>query len=464
MFQYDFMDSMTHQAAVFASNLQYEDIPADVIAIVKRSLRDHYAVAIAGSTQPVNEKLRSFIQEVCGSGEKTVRVIGSCQRFTVERAALINGASGHALDYDDCQDEIHGHPSVVVWTVVITLGELYHISGVQAICAYIAGMEVMCKLCGAIEKTHYGKGWHATGTGGVIGAAIAAAKIMGMDAEDTVNTLSLACSFASGVRGNFGSMAKPVHAGWAAQNGITAAYMTKAGITAAPDILEKKCGFIDCFSSALPDECIHYFSRIGTVYSVLEPGLQIKPFPCVRAAAWPVCAAIDLRKRFPEIRATETIKQVIVTVQPWQNTTMIYPDPQTGLQAKFSGEYCVSRALVYGKLVLSDFRDDAVFDPAVRQMMGKCIIYVAKDMQEYDARPTIIVKMADGREFEGKCTYFLGHKKNPMNEQQHLEKYYSCVSGLIGRKRAEQGASMISNLEQLSDIADLNDLLYPAEQ
>lgn len=460
MFQYDFNDSLTHQAALYAVGLQYEDLPKEVVDAVKVSVRDYFGTAIAGSRQPVNRKLWQFVNDIDSGGKITASVIGQSGKTSVERAAMINGASGHALDFDDCQNEIHGHPSVVVWAAVTTLGEVYHISGKQAITAYIAGIEVMCKLCGAIEKTHYGNGWHATGTGGAIGAAVAASKVMGMSVDETVNTIGLACSFASGIRGNFGSMAKPLHAGWAAQNGVTAAYMTKAGVTAMPEILEKLCGFVDCYSAEPIDEVIRYFSRIGTVYSVLEPGLQFKAFPCCRGAAWPICAALTLRARVSAVKDYHAIKKVTLYVQPWQNTTLVYPNPKTGLQGKFSGQYCTARALIYGRVVLSDFFDDAVSDSAVQELLPKCEMIAAESIEEYNAKPTVIVEMNDGTVYEEKCVDFVGHKNNPMSELQHMEKYLSCVEESIGGQRAAQGAAMMAKLDELQDLAELVKVLY----
>lgn len=459
MFQYNLNDSMTHQAALYAVGLQFEDLPEEVIQTAKISLRDYFATAIAGSRQPVNQKLWNYARLV-SSSLILASVLGHHEKLPVEYAALINGASGHALDFDDCQDEIHGHPSVVVWATVTTLGELFKISGRDAITAYIAGIEVMCKVCGAIEKTHYGKGWHATGTGGAIGAAVAASKVMRLSVDETVNAIGLACSFASGIRGNFGSMAKPIHAGWAAKNGITAAYMTKAGVTAMPQILEKLCGFVNCFSSESIENVKAYFSKIGSVYSVLNPGLQFKAFPCCRGAAWPICAAFSLRERVPEVVNVEDIENVTFYVQPWQGTTLVYADPKTGLQAKFSGEYCTARALAYGKVVLSDFTDTAVLDPLVQKLRAKCTMIVTKDIDEYNNAPTIVVTMRDGTIYQEKCTYFMGHKNNPMSEDQHLEKYYSCVEESIGIDRARQGAKMLSTIDTLADITALIQCLY----
>ena len=460
MFQFDFNDSITHQAALYSCQLRYEDLPDELIAAVRISLRDYFAVALAGSRQPVNGALWKFVQELGTQPKIAASVFGRTEKCSVERAAMINGASGHALDFDDCQNEIHGHPSVVLWATIITLGETCGISGRDAITAYIAGSEVLCKLCGAMEKTHYGKGWHATSTGGTIGAAVAASKVLKMSVEETVNTIGLASSFASGIRGNFGSMAKPLHVGWAAQSGITAALMTRAGVTAMPNILEKLCGFVDCFSSASIDEVSQHFSRIGQEYSILTPGLQYKAFPCCRGAQWPICAALALRDRVPAVRDYRKIKSVVLYVQPWQNTTLVYPNPKTGLQGKFSGEYCTARALIYGTLVLSDFTDEAITDPAVQELLPRCKMIAAASIEEYDRLPTLIVTMEDGTVYEEKSNEFLGHQSNPMSEQQHLEKFRSCAEPSIGKERTEKAISALAELENLESIAALVRLLY----
>jgi len=452
--------SLTKKVAKYACELKYEDIPTEVVDEVKISLRDYLAVAIAGSKEPVNERIRAFVNTISGSGKLNASVFGQSEKCSVERAALVNGTIAHALDFDDCQAELHGHPSVVLWSTIIPLGEVYDISGESAIAAYVASSEVMCKLCGAIEKTHYGKGWHATGSGGIIGAAVAAAYIMRFDVNQIINTLGLASSFASGVRGNFGSMAKPLHAGWAAQNGIIAALMTKEGITAMPEILEKSCGYIQCFSSENIEDVIDYVSNIGKVYSIMKPGLKYKAFPCCNGAHPPICAALLLREKVPMIQRVENIERVIAYVQPWQNTTLVYPRPKTGLQAKFSLQYCLARAIIYGKVTIDDFDDEAIWDEEVQKLIPKIEMIATVDMDEYNRLPTIEMYTIDGQKYTEKSIESLGHILNPMSEEQHINKFLSCTASVIGQERAEKVLKLLNKFEKIHSIKELLDLLY----
>ena len=214
----------------FISRARLAEFPSDAIAIAKRCIIDGLGVLLAGSTQDAGRILYEHVQ---GSDPRTDATVFGPKPFKTgaAAAALVNGTSGHALDWDDTQlatsaDRIFGlltHPTIPPLVAALAVGEPRRISGAQFLEAFLTGFEVECKIAEAIHPNHYKKGFHSSGTVGTFGAAVATGKLLGLNATQTAHMLAIAASSASGIRVSFGSMTKPLHVGRAAQNGVTAA-------------------------------------------------------------------------------------------------------------------------------------------------------------------------------------------------------------------------------------------------
>ena len=238
------MDGLTRQLATFIAHLTTEQCPSDAVATAKRGAIDTIGVMLAGRDEPVVGHARSIARSIGVVSES--QVLFDRGRAASSDAALVNGTAGHALDYDDVA--IDGHPSVVLVPAMLAEGERLGASGDALLTAYIAGYETWGELAGRDADKHHGKGWHPTAVFGTIGAAAAAASLARLDVDRTVNALGIAASMASGLVANFGSMTKPFHAGRAAANGILAAQLAAAGMTASPDALEHRSGFLKALS------------------------------------------------------------------------------------------------------------------------------------------------------------------------------------------------------------------------
>ena len=206
-------------------------------------------------------------------------------KYPAPKAALINGVSGHAMDYDDTQlstskEAVYGlltHPTTPVLNAAFAMGEKEKISGEAFLLAYIVGVEVECRIADAINPHHYQSGFHSTATIGGLGAAMAVGKILRLKEEALIRTLGIAASMASGLRENFGTMTKPLHAGRAAENGVTAALLAQAGFTSATNILEARRGFFHAMGGGFDESKIP--ASLGRPYFMLDPGISIKPYP-----------------------------------------------------------------------------------------------------------------------------------------------------------------------------------------
>ena len=241
-------DSISATQAVidFIENTHYEELPTEALNIAKHCIIDGLGVMLAGSTQTAGHILRDFAAD---SGSKQEATVFGPQpmRTSLPYAALANGTSGHALDWDDTQlatsaDRIFGlltHPTIPPLIAALAVGEHRGISGRTLLEAFLTGFEVECKIAEAISPAHYKQGFHSSGTIGTFGAAVATAKLLDLEGEQLAHMLAIAASSASGIRVNFGSMTKPLHVGRAAQNGIVAAQLAQRGFTGGGDAIRR---------------------------------------------------------------------------------------------------------------------------------------------------------------------------------------------------------------------------------
>ncbi len=232
---------LTRSLAGRASSLGYEDLPGPVREVARQCVLDYLGVAIAGAEDPLVRILLDEMAEAGGSAQASV--IGHSIRLPVLSAALVNGAAAHALDYDDVNMAMPGHPSVAILPGLLALAELKGSSGREVITAFVAGYETACRIGAALQPGHYNLGFHATATVGSFGAAAACARLLGLEAEATAVALGIAGTQAAGLKSQFGTMCKPFHAGKAAQNGLLAARLAERGFSSRTDIVECVQGF-----------------------------------------------------------------------------------------------------------------------------------------------------------------------------------------------------------------------------
>src|SRR5438034_1045684 len=224
-----------------ACALSYDDLPAPAREIARQCVLDYLGVALAGAADPLVRLLLDELAEAGGAPQASV--IGHEERLPALSAALVNGAAAHALDYDDVNMAMPGHPSVAILPGLLALAELKGSSGREVVTAFAAGYETACRIGAALRPGHYNLGFHSTGTVGSFGAAAACARLLGLDAETTAVALGIAGTQAAGLKSQFGTMCKPFHAGKAAHNGLLAARLAQRGFSSRTDIVECVQGF-----------------------------------------------------------------------------------------------------------------------------------------------------------------------------------------------------------------------------
>lgn len=227
--------------------LSLDEVPLDASTAARQCILDWLGCALSGSTEPLGQILRAeFADEAAlaantglAGDRRPATVIGSAQRVTARSAALINGAAGHALDYDDTNLVGGLHATTAVLPAALALAEETGASGADLLCAYIAGVEICARLRVVIGDEHYRRGWHITSTLGVFGAVAAAGWLLRLDTDQFARAVGLAASQVGGVHANFGTMTKPFHAGFAAERGLLSASLARRGFTASPDAFER---------------------------------------------------------------------------------------------------------------------------------------------------------------------------------------------------------------------------------
>ena len=348
--------SVSSSLVRFAIDFKPEFVSDEVKQIAQLSLFDWFVVSLAGQTEPVSNIIRGQIKSDGGAEDCTV--IGTTQRFPARASALANGTTSHALDYDDTHFAYLGHPSVAIIPAAIAIGEKTNAKPENFWNAVILGLEIVTRIGAWLGRDHHLAGYHSTATAGAFGATIAAAKLLNLDEKATNYALGLVSSMASGVRAQFGTMAKPLHAGMAAANGVEAALFAKAGLISNPDALEVEHGFARTHTTQDPvaETALNELGKYWMLKEVLH-----KYHACCHGLHPALEALIQLREQHNIIAAN--VDSVSISVPPRYLKICNIPSPTTGLEAKFS--FRLSAAMVLAKqdtAALSTFSSEACYN------------------------------------------------------------------------------------------------------
>jgi 2-methylcitrate dehydratase PrpD len=445
----------TEQIAKFVVETSFDSIPGEAVKRAKDAIMDGLGVTLAGTVEPASKIIADFVREM-GSVPQAA-VIGFGFRSSAPQAALANGTMAHALDYDDVLSLMTGHPTVPVLPVVLALGEVQHSSGKDVLGAYILGVEVEARLGAGIGRRHYAVGWHSTATLGTLGAAAAAAKMMGLNVAETRVALGIAASEAGGLRQNFGTMTKPLHAGNAARNGIMAAMLAQKGFTADESILESPFGFCAVLGGEGEYDLEQMTESPGKPFAIVEPGLDMKPYPCCRFTHRCIDAMLYIVEEHHP--AAEEVVEVECQTGPATAQILIHHQPKTPLEGKFSMEYCMARALIDGEMKIAQFDKEKVLEPRVQELLQK-VKYVHPEREEGQRAPEVVtVRLGDGVQYSHEVLFAKGSPEQPMSAEELMDKYRDCALTVLPAEAVERSIEMVAHLDELKDITELADLV-----
>jgi len=422
-------------------------------------LRDVLGCILAGAAEPTPERTA---KAVSAWGEGRARVIGSGQRAPAPWAALVNGAAAHVLDYDDTFAPLSGHAAAVLAPAILAAAEEQGSSGADLIDAFVVGLEVMARVGRAVNPQHYALGWHSTATVGVIGAAVACGRLLGLDAEAMRDAVSLAVSMASGTRMQLGAMAKSVHAGLAAKSGVLAAQLASAGVGGTGEALIGRWRFAEMYAGMSPEASAITAPGTQEPLAIEAVGLSFKPYPTCASTHLTIDAILDLRTAHG-FGAEEV--DAIDTVMPAVNArNLMHSNPRTGMEARFSMEYCAALAAAEGRVALADFEGEAIFRPHIRAVMPRVVMRshegsdgAADASVRFPTRTTI--RLRDGRVLEEIRVHRRGSPQAPMSEAEQEAKFRDCASRVLAPGGVAAALEAIAGLPALPRAADLVDRL-----
>lgn len=417
---------------------------------------DAIGVTLAGAVEPCVQILLDVPGIASAPGDALL--VGTDRRTSALDAALVNGTASHALDYDDFSAVLGGHHSVPLVPTLLALASQRKVSGMQLIAAYIIGVETEIRLARVVNHHHYDKGWHPTSTLGTLGATAAACHLMGLSAEQTATGLGIAASLASGIKANFGTMTKPLHVGHCSRNGLMAAMLAERGFESAPDTMEHHQGFFNVFNGPGTFNISRLFEDWGEPWEIAADTIGLKQFPCCGSIHPAIMMALGLRAAqgfdINELASIEIMphgRRLRHTNTPW---------PQSALDAKFSVQYVVARALLDGAPRLKDFEGEAYLEPAIQRLLKITEARAHPDMAD-DAQEQwgaeVILTMKDGTRLAQRVDNLVGRGgNNPMTTSELWEKFSDCAARSLPR---EQIAPLFERLETLESVEDISVVL-----
>jgi 2-methylcitrate dehydratase PrpD len=417
-----------------AVSLRYEDLPTDVVEIASQALLDWFAVTLAGSTEVGP---RALLETLLASGETAGEgtVVGHARSLPPLRCALVNGTSSHVLDFDDVNLTFLGHATVAVLAAVLALAEQRDAGVSELLSAYVAGYETTCRIAAALGPEPYLRGAHATGTVGTLGAAAACARLLGLDPDAAAAALGIAASEAAGLKANFGTMTKSLHAGNACQGGMLAALLAGGGFTANAGAIEADAGFAavaggGCDVAAaladppsgwhLRENVFKHHASCFFTHSAIEGAREL--------------AAGGLE--------AEEVERVAVHVGELELGACVIPAPATALEVKFSIAHLVAMALLGRSTVAID--DDAARDPAVIALRERVVL--APDGHPGEATLVELV-LRDGTGRSARRDVGTPERDLDAQRARLSEKYDALVAGALPDGQAERLRASLADLD-----------------
>jgi 2-methylcitrate dehydratase PrpD len=454
--------SITTEVVDFLSTRK--DIPTSAKRKAVDHLIDGIGVMLAGSRGNSAKKLIDYVEKKNCIGKCTI--IGSNHTSSSTEAALVNGTSGHADDYDDTQlstspDRIYGlltHPTVPVLAASLAVGEETSCTGKQLLDAFITGFEVECKIAEAINPEHYKRGFHTTGTIGAFGACAASSRLLELKEEQLRYAIGITASMSSGIRANFGTMTKPLHAGRAASNGVTAATLAKIGFTADENALDGKWGFMNILGGGAEPEKI--VDKLGNPYSIVTPGASIKMYPCGSLGQPSMDALLEIVSE--NDLKPDDVREIRLRAGRNILEPLRYEQPEDDLQAKFSLQFGLSSILLRRRAGLREYTKEYVNSPEVRETMGKVKTILDPKIEEMGTdkmRSALEVELRNGRTFRRFADTARGTTERPLREAELDEKFRDCANCVLDEVKIGALLKLIRNVEDLTDVKQITELL-----
>ena len=442
----------TQTLASYIVTGRIESVPADVRHEARRAIINYVGCALGGAVDTAVDRAIQAFRPF--SGEPTAAILGRRERTDPLHAALMNGISSHVYDFDDTTPKNYIHPTSPVASALFAYASANPVSGRSFMEAFILGFEAESRAGNAVYPAHYDAGWHITGTAGVFGAAAAIGKLLMLEGHEMIWALGLAATQAAGLREMFGSMAKALHPGRAAQNGYAAALLAQKGFTAGEHGIEGARGFAAV--TAAKYDLSRITTRLGEDFDLRAN--TYKPFPCGIVNHPTIDGCIQIHnEHHPK---PEAIAAVRLRVAPLVMDLCNQQGITKGLQGKFSVYHGAAIGLVRGKAGIQEYTDEAVNDPQIKRIRE--LVKAVGDPSITEDQARIEVDLVGGETLTRFVEQSLGNIHRPMNDQQLEEKFRDQAVAALPAAQVEQAIQLCWRIDELDDVAELTRAAVPA--
>ena len=437
--------------AEFIIETDPSDMPVESFKAAREACFDCVGVMLAGAAQPHGHMMAEFVAEEGARGDCSV--LGTAVRTSPSMAALANGTLGHALDYDDMGG--FGHPSVVLLPPALAVGERMGISGRELLSAYIVGYEVGTHLNRGSNYIQGERGFHSTSVFGTLAATAVACRLLRLSKEQTIMALGIAGSMPSGVLQNFGTHTKPLHAGLSSRSGVMAALLARKGYLACDNIVESKVGWAAAYMGEGNYDLPAMVKDLGSVWTSAN-SIVIKKYPCCGSNHSTLDSLLGLIREHGF--TLDEVDEVEVAGLPAISHVLLYPDPRSSFQGKFSLAYNVATALVDGQINMASFEGDRVLRSEYRQALDKVEIKVrSKWDSDYESHPSenpVTVRLKNGRTFTRTTNRHAMHgtPADPLSQEELHGKFRQNARLVLSDEQVEEALRLWWMLDELPEI------------
>ncbi|WP_225625849.1 MmgE/PrpD family protein [Streptomyces werraensis] len=444
--------------AAFAAGLRPAAVPEEVRAVARDHLLDGLGIALASSGMDFARPVLDAATEL-GRGEAG-HVLGHGTPLPAASAALVNGTLIHGLDFDDTHIGAVYHATAPALAAALAVGEERHADGEDFLAAYVAGLEVGCRIAGAGAGRFHARGFHPTGIAGTFAAAATAARLRGMDGPAAVSALGICGSQAAGTLELAGSSLKRLHPGWAAHSGIVAAGLAAAGFAGPPGVLDGPLGLYASHLGLAPDRIDLDLDSLGDRWMCADTAL--KPYPCCHFTHAFIDAALALRAELGGTAVRpEDVVEIVCPTSPGVMPAVTEPAarkqrPRTLYEAQFSVQYVVARALTAGRIDLATFYDEPLDDPDVLALAARTVCPPDPD-SDYPARfpGEVILRLTDGREVRRRVETSSGTPGNTLTSDEVDAKFRANAGRVLAEDRVTAVARTVRDVEHLADVREM---------
>ena len=430
----------TQTLARYVVDAKFADIPDGVRHEARRALLNWLGCAIGTAQHETLEKALAAVAPFAGAPQAAL--LGRSERLDILNAAFLNGISSHVLDFDDTHEQAV-HPSAPVYPALLALGEWRRVAGADFLHAFILGVEVECRVALSVVPQHYDVGWHVTGTAGVFGAAAAAGKLLGLNAQQMTWALGIAATQSSGLREMFGSMCKSFHPGAAARNGLSAALLAAQDFDSSLRGIEAPRGSTHFDPAIITEGLGEHFELSRNMY---------KPYPCGLVVHAVIDGCIELKSMHGLHPAD--IERVDLRVNPMVLELTGKKAPGTGLEGKFSVYHAAAVGLIFGRANESEYADAVVRDPAVIAIRDRVSAVADPAVSSY-LEAHVSITLRDGRVLTRHVPHALGTLQRPISDQDLEAKFRALVAPVLPADQVNTLIQLCWNAGELRDVGDI---------